>query len=156
MNKVSTLPKISLEEFVEVLQKERIYGYFVSGLIIRKNQKSPTVSQIIEKLPDSVVIEISKDKDDTEILKLLKEAFEKKKWLVFHLVDGYLSPLWREQLTRLRDGNKVFVMAGKVTEDPFFAKQPEEMRVVVIIDEINIKNINYPEFLNLFGPIIEI
>jgi len=155
MDKVPKLPKISLEEFAEALQRERIYGYFVSGLIIRKNQKSPDVSQIIEKMPDSVVIEISKDKDDTEILKLLKEAFEKKKWLVFHLVDGSLSPLWREQLTRLRDSNSVFVQ-GKNVESTFFANQPEEMRVIAIINEENIKNINYPEFLNLFGPIIEI
>lgn len=166
---ISTMPKISLKEFAEIVSREKAPGdYFVSGLIIRQDakrsrqgktygtgKKSKPIEEIQKELPDSVLVEINSKSDDKEILSRFKSAFDNQKWLVVYLSDGALSPLWREQLTRLRDSNVIFIQ-GKTVEDTFYAKQQENTRVVVVIDNKNIKNVNYENFLNLFGPVIEI
>lgn len=150
------MQKINLEEFIEAVQKEKLNNSPVSGLIVLKNKEmSEVISELVQKIPSSVVCEISKDSKDQDILESFKNAFKNKKWLFVQLTDGTLSPLWREQLTRMRDSNAVFIQ-GKTFEETLFATQPEEMRLVVIVEEKNIKNINYPEFLNLFGPLLEI
>ncbi len=152
----STMQKISLEEFAEVVTREKAPGnYFVSGLIIRGDKKAKSIEEIQKNLPVSVLVEINKKSDDKEILSDFKAAFDSQKWLVIYLSDGALSTLWREQLTRLQNSNEVFIQ-GETTEDTFYAKQPENTRGIVVIDDKNIKNLNYEGFLNLFGPVIEI
>ncbi len=150
------MPKINLSDFADILTKERaLGGYFVSGIIIRKGDNAPTIKEIASQLPENIVVEISEKADDSKIISEFKNAFENKKWVLIFLEDGHLSLLWREQLTRLRDSNSVFIQ-GKTVDSTFYAKQPEETRVAVVIDEKNMENINYPEFLNLFGPVMEI
>lgn len=153
---ISTMPKISLKEFAEVVDRERALGnYFVAGLIIRKNEKSKTINEIQKELPEGVLVEVSSKSENQEILSKLKNAFDNQKWLIVYLSDGALSPLWREQLMRLRNSNAVFIQ-GETVEDTFYAKQSEKTRLIVVIDDKNIKNVDYDGFLNLFGPVIEI
>ncbi|MBI5306433.1 hypothetical protein HZB04_02525 [Candidatus Wolfebacteria bacterium] len=150
------MPKISLSDFADVLIKERALGnYFVSGLIIRKDDNVQTIKETSSQLPENIIVEISEKSDDSEIISGFKSAFENKKWILVSLKDGHLSPLWREQLTRLRDSNSIFIQ-GETAETTFYAEQPEETRIAVVVDEKNIKDINYSEFLNLFRPITEI
>lgn len=156
MRQTQTMPKINLSDFADVLIKERFSGdYFVLGLIIRKGDNAPSIKEISSQLPENIAVEISGETDDYKIISGFKNAFENKKWILVSLKDGYLSPLWREQLTRLRYSNLIFIQ-GKTAETTFYAEQPKEARVVVVIDEKNMENINYPKFLNLFGPIMEI
>lgn len=151
-----TMPEINLSDFADALTKERASGgYFVSGLIIRKGDNSPSIKEISGQLPENIAVEISRKADDSKIINEFKNAFENKKWISISLNDGYLSPLWREQLTRLRDSNSIFIQ-GKTAETTFYAEQPKEARVFVVIDEKNMDNVNYSDFLNLFGPIMEI
>lgn len=166
---ISTMPKISLREFAEVVSREKAPGnYFVLGLIIRQDpkgshqgktygtgKKSKPIEEIQKELPDSILVEINSKSDNKEILSRFKSAFDNQKWLVIYLNDGALSPLWREQLTRLQNSNAIFIR-GETVENTFYAKQSENTRVVVVIDNKNIKNVNYESFLNLFGPVIEI
>ena len=149
-------PKITLPDFIDVLEKERGQGnYAVSGLIIRKSDTSPAIDEIGKQLPENTVVEISKDSTDQQLRSEFQKAFESKTWLVVHLSDGTLPLEWRDQLIRLRNSNMVFIQ-GKTVEETFFANQPEEMRVVVVIDEKHIESLDYSEFLSLFGPIIEL
>lgn len=151
-----TMPEINLSDFADALIKERASGgYFVSGLIVLKGDDAPSIKEISSQLPENIAVEISRKIDDSKIINEFKNAFENKKWILVSLNDGYLSPLWREQLTRLRDSNSIFIQ-GKTAETTFYAEQPEEARVAVVIDEKNMENVNYPDFLNLFGPIMEI
>lgn len=152
---MTKFPQIELDEFGNVLFQQRLHNQFITGLIIRKSNSSKSVEEIRQYLPDAILIKINKDQDDSEILAALKEAFSARKWIIFHLEDGALSPLWREQLSRLSDSNSVFIQ-GDSLETSFFADQPDEMRVVVVIDEENIANVNYDEFLALFKNIIEV
>ena len=151
-----TMPKINLSDFADVLIKQRSSGgYFVLGLIIRKGDNAPSIKEISSQLPENIAVEFSGETDDSKIISGFKNALENKKWILVSLKDGRLSPLWREQLARLRDSNSIFIQ-GKTADNAFYAQQPEEGRIVVVIDEKNIENVNYPEFLNLFGPVMEI
>lgn len=150
-----TMQKLNLTDFIDAVEKERPNGMFVPGLVIRKCATSSTVEDIVRGTPGAVIAEIAKGVANSEILNKFREAFEKNKWLVLHLSDGSLSPLWREQLSRLRDSNTVFIQ-GKTAEDTFFAEQSEGMRILVVIDDQHIDAVEYPAFLNIFGPVTEI
>jgi len=150
-----TALQVSIKEFGEIVKNERAQGgYFVNGLVIRKSDNPFDIKKIITDLPENILCEISQNSDDKKIVSQIKSAFENKKWLIFYLSDGVLLPAWREQLMRLRNSNHVFIQA-KSFADTFFAEQPKETRIVAVIDEKNIKEVEYPQFLNLFGPVIE-
>jgi hypothetical protein len=147
--------KRDLADFIDAVEKERPNRMFVSGLVIRKSVTSPTVEEIARGTPGAVIVEIAKGVADSDVLNTFREAFEKNKWLVVHLSDGSLPSLWREQLSRLRDSNTVFIQ-GKTAEDTFFAEQSEDMRVLAVIDDQHVDAVEYPTFLNLFGPVTEV
>jgi len=151
----TTALQVSIKEFGEIIKNERAQsGYFVNGLVIRKSGSPFDIKKIIADLPENILCEISQNSDDKKIISQIKSAFENKKWLIFYLSDGVLLPAWREQLMRLRNSNHIFIQA-KSFADTFFAEQPKETRIVAVIDEKNIKEVEYPQFLNLFGPVIE-
>lgn len=150
---VATAQKVTLDEFLQAVDKERSYGMYVTGLIIRKSASAPTADDVL-RAQSAVVARIAQGVSDADILSKFREAFDGKRWLVVHLADGTLSPLWREQFSRLRDSNSIFVQ-GKTPEDTYFAEQPAETRIVAVIDEARLDAIEYPQFLNLFGPVAE-
>lgn len=151
------IPKTSIHDFVTSIKFQKYPGnYHTSGLIIRKKGTDNLgVSDIGDALSEYIFLEIDEGIQDKTILEHFKKAFEEKKWLFIHLADGALSKLLREQLSRLKDSNTVFIQ-GQSVEDTFFGNLPDQSRVVVLIDEENIAKINYPQFLGLFGPIIEV
>lgn len=150
-----TMQKLNLADFIDAIEKERPNGMFVLGLVIRKSATSPTVEEIARGTPGAVIVEIAKGVADSDVLNTFREAFEENKWLVLHLSDGSLPSLWREQLSRLRDSNSVFIQ-GKTAENTFFAEQSEGIRVLAVIDDQHVEAVEYPAFLNLFGPVTEV
>ena len=149
------LPKVTIKDLVDSIETQRNNNQFTLGLIVRTKEKSLTADELSKQLPANILVEINKNSNDEEILSGLKKAFAEKKWLVIHLSDGTLTPLWREQLTRLRDSNSIFIQ-GKIAEQTFFSAQPMQMRVVAVIDNNDMKKITYPQFLNLFGAVLEV
>lgn len=151
------IPKISIHDFIASIKSQRAPGnYHTSGLIIRrKGTDNLGVQDIGDSLAEYILLEVDESTQDTTILEHFKKAFEEKKWLFIHLADGTLPKLLREQLSRLKDSNTVFIQ-GQAVEDTFFGNLPDQSRIVVLVDEENIAKINYPQFLGLFGPIIEV
>ncbi len=152
---MATVQKFGLKDFLQTVEKERSYGMYVTGLVIRKGTDAPAVVDIAKEVRGAVVVQITRDVADADILAAFREAFEKRQWLVIHLADGSLPPLWREQLSRLRDSNSIFVQ-GKTATDTFFAEQSGDTRVIAVIDEQHLDSVEYPSFLNLFGPVAEL
>lgn len=150
----ATAQKVTLHDFLQTVEKERSYGMYVTGLIIRKGAAAPAVEEIAGA-QSAVVARIAEGASDADILAKFREAFTGKRWLVLDLADGTLPPLWREQFSRLRNSNAVFVQ-GKTPEETFFAEQTADTRVVAVIDEQHLDAIEYPAFLNLFGPVAEL
>lgn len=151
------VPKISIHDFIASIKSQKAPGnYHTSGLIIRKKGTDNLgVSDIGDSLSEYIFLEVNEGIQDKTILEHFKKAFEEKKWLFIHLADGTLSKLLREQLSRLKDSNTVFIQ-GQSVEDTFFGNLPDQSRVVVLIDEENMAKVNYLQFLGLFGPIIEV
>lgn len=152
---MQTAQKFDLKDFLQTVEKERSYGMYVTGLIIRKSSDAPTVEGIAREAQNAVVANISRDATDTDVLTKFRETFENHTWLLIHLSDGSLPPLWREQFSRLRDSNSIFVQ-GKTAADTFFAEQSADTRVIAVIDEPHVDIVEYPLFLSLFGPVAEL
>ncbi len=150
-----TAQKVDLKDFLEVVKKERSYGMYVTGLVIRKSSDAPTIEDIARTAHNAVTVTIARNTADGDILTKFRGAFENHTWLVIHLSDGSLPPLWREQLSRLRDSNSIFVQ-GRTASETFFAEQSADTRVIAVIDEQYVDVVEYPLFLSLFGPVAEL
>ncbi len=151
------IPKASIHDFIASVKSQKAPGnYYTSGLIIRKKGTDNLgVSDIGDSLSEYIFLQVDESIQDKIILEHFKKVFEEKKWLFIHLADGILPKLLREQLSRLKDSNTVFIQ-GQSVEDTFFGNLPDQTRIVVLIDEENIAKVDYPQFLGLFGPIIEV
>lgn len=151
------IPKTSIHDFIASVKSQKAPGnYYTSGLIIRKKGTDNLgVQDIGDALAEYIFLEVDEGIKDTTILEHFKKAFEEKRWLFIYLADGTLPKLLREQLSRIKDSNTVFIQ-GQSVEDTFFGNQPDQSRIVVLIDEENIAKVDYPQFLGLFGPIIEV
>lgn len=150
-------PKVNLQDFIAAVKLQRAPGnYKTSGLIIRrKGTDNLSIQDIRDSLPAHVFLEVDSSTEDNNITTHLKQAFEERKWLFIYLADGSLSKLLREQLSRLKDSNAVFIQ-GKSKDENFFCDLPENSRVIVLIDEGSVAKVEYPDFLGLFGPVIEV
>lgn len=151
------IPKASIHDFITSVKSQKAPGnYHTSGLIIRKKGTNNLgVSDIGDSLPEYIFLEVDEGIQEKILLEHFKKALEEKKWLFIYLADGNLSKLLREQLSRLKDSNTVFIQ-GQSVDDTFFGNLPDQLRIVVLIDEENIVKVDYPQFLGLFGPIIEV
>lgn len=154
---MSILPKANIHDFIASIKSQKTPGnYHTSGLIIRKKGTDNLgVEDIGDSLSEYIFLEVNEGIQDRTILEHFKNAFEVKKWLFIYLADGILPKILREQLSRVKDSNTVFIQ-GQEVENTFFGNLPDQSRIVVLIDEENIAKINYPQFLGLFGPIIEV
>lgn len=152
----TTLPQLTVQDLIQDLELVNSQGgYNATGLIIRKDNKSASVQDIVKQLSKNVVLDINAKSDDKKLVSELKKAFKAGKWLVIHLSDGSLSPLWREQLMRLRDSNSVFIQ-GDGVKDTYYAEMSPDMRAVVIISNSDISKTKYDGFMQLFGPVLEV
>src|SRR3989344_4355523 len=128
------IPKASIHDFIASVKSQKTPGnYYTSGLIIRKKGTDNLgVSDIGDTLAEYIFLEVDESIKDTAILEHFKNVFEEKKWLFIYLADGILPKLLREQLSRIKDSNTVFIQ-GQEVEDTFFGNLSEHTRIVVLI-----------------------
>lgn len=150
-------PRVDLNDLVASVKSQRAPGnYFTMGLVIRKKGTDyPGITDIRDTLPEHSFLEVDTETDSENITSFFKNALEGKTWILIYLAEGTLPRLLLEQLLRLKNTNTVLIQ-GKNMEETFFGRQSAETRVMVVIDEENIAKVDYPGFLSIFGPIVDL
>jgi len=140
-----------LEKFIKSLELVKTEGKYDLGLVINKSGRDLVWEKII---PNSVKAEVFYEENEAETLKAVQNVFKSGRWLILELKDGLSAELYA-QLRSLSSRNRFQYIEGNEIKD---IKMPDKTRIVVegleeVLDKINEV---YPEFKNIFGPIIEI
>lgn len=125
------------------------------GLVISDNLKSKDLVKFVPRLKEVEVFNLSEESSSQKFLKTLITIFEDKKWFLINLEDGYLPNEIYSQLRLLSTNNclQIFSLGGAEKTD---FKMPKESRIVILANKGSIAKINNPNFINLFGPVINI
>lgn len=125
------------------------------GLVISDNLKSKDLVKFAPQSKEVEIFDLSEKSDSREFLKSLITIFEDKKWLLVNLEDGYLPSAIYGQFRLLSTNNhlQIFDLGAKEKMD---FKMPKESRIVILANKDSMAKINNPNFINLFGPVINI
>lgn len=145
---------LTLSDFVQSLNLIRLPVNRKTLGLVKNKTSNISFEDVLQEFPNCTVVSTDAIVSKEELITLLHTAFDQGHWLVLTLSNQTLSSFWLEQLDRLKNSNKFFIQTESV-ENSFFGELPESTQVVVygsssVIDEMP------PEFLSLFGPIIEL
>lgn len=133
---------------------EKIYDL---GLIIFEKDCKATIDDIVSVFPENKVevLKYENNKYEASFIEKMVDLLKNKKWI---LVDLKVDPGHDliNQLRHLSDENvmQLFNFKGK---EVYNLKLPIESRIVVVVQRDFLeKEISYPYFLNIFGPILSL
>ena len=154
---ISKTQKETIKKFFEAVENVfhgpgEIYDL---GLVISDNLKSKDLVKFSPRPKEVGVFNLSEKSNSQEFLKTLITTFEDKKWLLVNIENGYLPSAIYSQLRLLSTNNclQIFSLDGAGKID---FKMPKESRIVVLANKDSMARINNPNFINLFGPVINI
>jgi len=142
----------NLEKFIQALELVKAEGFYSLGLMINKSGQEIKWGDIIKNKKQ--IIEVFIDKDATETVEEIQKAMKEKKWIILEIKDE-LPAIVYAQLRMLSLNNRIqLTKLDKLTE----IKQPEESRIILTCLKEVLEKIQgqYPQFKDLFGPIIEV
>jgi len=144
---------IDLKKFIQAVDLVKTRGCYSLGLIIKPKTGKINWDDFLTYPYQIIDIEQSEEKQKTFLNKMLK-AVKEKNWLVLELKDN-LPGLVYSQLKLLSLNNRMQVLQDNEISVERLA---DRSRVIVVAYKENIKDIEqrYPDFRNLFGPIINI
>lgn len=151
---VTKKQKETLEKFFKAIEKIS-HGpgeNYDLGLIISDKLKSKDLIKFAPRPKEVEVFNLS-DKTASEFIGTLLNIFKEKKWMLIEAIDGYLPGEIYNKLRFLSINNHLQFFDGENDKD---AKMPAETRIVFLINKKSASRINNPNFINLFGPVINI
>jgi len=133
---------------------EEIYDL---GLIIFEKASKVTVDDIVSVFPKNKVevLEYENNQYEATFIEKMANLLEDKKWILIDLKEDAGHNLIN-QLRHLSDNNIMQLLDYKGKEI-YNLKLPLESRVVVVVQRDFLeKEISYPHFLDIFGPVLSL
>jgi len=151
---ISKTQKETIKKFFEAVEKV-VHGpgeIYDLGLVISDNLKLKDLVKFAPRPEEIEIFDLS-EKTSSEFVEVLLNVFKKKKWILVEVVDGYLPEEVYNKLRFLSINNHLQFFDGKSDTD---IKIPIETRIIFLINKKSASQINNPNFINLFGPVIKI
>lgn len=152
--------KGKLNTFIQLLQKvqREPSKVFDLGLIVGEPQNRLDIDEVFKEIKKILPIEritYEKDISDEKVIGRIIKAFEQQKW-IFLEIKKDVGSLLLNQLKHLANYNSFQILNYK-DKDVFEMKMPKKSRVIVYVERDLIdKKITYPNFYQLFGPILNL
>ncbi|MDW7988083.1 MAG: hypothetical protein RMJ65_05225 [candidate division WOR-3 bacterium] len=154
------MDKELLREFIQFLRlfEHPVKKTYDLGLIVKEPNSNETQKVVLEEIRNIVPIEVivyDEAISDTTAIEKIIGAFRDKKWVFLEIKKDLKSPLLN-QLKHLANYNsfQIFDYHG---QDVFEMKMPRESRIIVFAERDFIeKEISYPYFYTLFGPVLSL
>lgn len=148
--------KDDLKKVFQALRFVSRDGFWDLGLIV-KGEKIK-IKEIMKFLPQKIEAETFRFNNDLipdDMFRFIIKIFQDKKWGIIELEDGFLPSKAYNQLRLLSNMNRMQIldMIGEGDEE-ININQPNESRLIIIIDHDNLPKIKIPTFLRLFGPVL--
>lgn len=140
-----------INKFVKAVELVTLEGVFSMGLVVKDNKQKVNWNDFVKNIQK---IKVADDVDVLSVIREVHNALKGKKWCLLDL-RNYLPSEVYNNLRQLSLNNHLqYTDKEKVVD----FKQPKETRIIVEISNDDLKIIisKYPDFKNLFGPIMNI
>ncbi len=144
------------KQFVEALKKVNVQGIWDMGLAVANDENKKEIAESLKtEAGDSEIFNFVSQSSPEDFLETLAGTLQSKKWLIVVLSGGRIDGKIYSALRGLATNNRLQILHFKDKEE-LNLKQPLESRVVFVASWRNIKELNLPEFMKLFGPVLDL
>ncbi len=145
-----------MRQFTEALKKVEVQGIWDMGLVIADDENKKEAAEGIKKeAGNAEFFDFGPELSAEKFFGALVEVLKSKKWLIAILNGGRIDGKIYGALRGLATNNRLQILHFK-DEGELNLKQPPESRIVFVASQQDIKELNLPQFVKLFGPALDL